>query len=268
MPWPGASSRWAAHCSECPVGLFAQGAAIRIVWSLPGAENHLRVREELGASAGEVQPQHHLVCLGLPAPLGEHLPPVPHVRGPDVSMGQSPRLNSSCLGSCCHSPEQGWEPRCHSRALCPVPVPGAQCPPAACLADTIPPCCHCRAVIYFNFQMVRGRQRLICLLREQIANVCEHCPCPSPLPHSLLQPQDCQSRLWPQQCHPSAAHCAVSGVAGGGRQGISHAEASVHFRAETQTFLSAGEAAWRAVGRGCQGTQSSAMCPLPVPRDA
>lgn len=62
--------------------------------------------------------------------------------------------------------------------------------------------CHCRAVIYLNIQVVRGRQKVICLLQEQIANVREHCPCPSPLLHSLLQPQHCQFRLWPQQhCH-------------------------------------------------------------------
>ncbi|XP_066188311.1 transmembrane channel-like protein 6 isoform X2 [Sylvia atricapilla] len=60
------------------------------------------------------------------------------------------------------------------------------------------------AVIYFNVQVVRGRQRVICLLREQIANVCEHCPCPSSLSRSLVQPQDCQFGLWPQQCHPIA----------------------------------------------------------------
>ncbi|XP_033374563.1 transmembrane channel-like protein 6 isoform X3 [Parus major] len=32
------------------------------------------------------------------------------------------------------------------------------------------PCCRCRAVIYFNLQVVRGRQTIICLLQEQIAN--------------------------------------------------------------------------------------------------
>lgn len=57
-------------------------------------------------------------------------------------------------------------------------------------------------MIYFNIQVVRGRQRVIRLLQEQIVNVREHCPCPSRLLHSLVQPQDCQFGLWPhQQCH-------------------------------------------------------------------
>lgn len=58
-------------------------------------------------------------------------------------------------------------------------------------------------MIYFNIQVVRGRQRVICLLQEQIANVRELCPSPSLLLHSLVQPQDCKFRLWPQQCRPS-----------------------------------------------------------------
>lgn len=35
--------------------------------------------------------------------------------------------------------------------------------------------CHCRAVIYFNIQVLRGQRQIICLLEEQIANVCELC---------------------------------------------------------------------------------------------
>lgn len=66
----------------------------------------------------------------------------------------------------------------HPRALCPIPVPGAVS--LSFLPDaTIPPCCHYRAVIYFNIQVVRGRQRVICLLQEQIANVSTALPIPA-----------------------------------------------------------------------------------------
>jgi len=33
--------------------------------------------------------------------------------------------------------------------------------------------CHCRAIIYLNIHVLRGQHRIIRLLEEQIANVCE-----------------------------------------------------------------------------------------------
>ncbi|XP_050175336.1 transmembrane channel-like protein 6 isoform X7 [Myiozetetes cayanensis] len=69
-------------CNHLPLLHHLVGTAIRNVRTLPGAGNRLQIREELGASAAEVQPQHHVVHLGPPAPGGEHLPPILHVCGP------------------------------------------------------------------------------------------------------------------------------------------------------------------------------------------
>lgn len=68
---------------------------------------------------------------------------------------------------------------------------------------TIPPCCHYRAVIYFNIQVVRGRQRVICLLQEQIANV-STAPAHPHCFTGCCSPRDCQCGLWPQQGRHSA----------------------------------------------------------------
>ena len=63
----------------------------------------------------------------------------------------------------------------------PVPWPGAGSAASPSFPPRLPPsrpACRCRAVIYFNIQVVRGQQRIIRLLKEQIANVRELCTLP------------------------------------------------------------------------------------------
>lgn len=57
----------------------------------------------------------------------------------------------------------------------PAPWPGARSAASPSFPPRLPPSCpcHCRAVIYFNIQVVRGQRRIIHLLKEQIANVRE-----------------------------------------------------------------------------------------------
>lgn len=58
----------------------------------------------------------------------------------------------------------------------PAPRPSARSAASSSFPPQLPPshpACHCRAVVYFNIQVVRGQRRIIRLLKEQIANVRE-----------------------------------------------------------------------------------------------
>lgn len=86
-------------------------------------------------------------------------------------------------GSPCHSPEQGLGAGVFLQS--PVPWRGARNAVSPGSLPQLPPsrpACRCRALIYFNIQVVRGQRRIICLLKEQIANVRELRALPQPVP--------------------------------------------------------------------------------------
>ena len=64
-------------------------------------------------------------------------------------------------------------PRTGSWVSLQSPAPQHCIPQLPAPAPPSRPACRCRAVIYFNIQVVRGQRRIIRLLKEQIANVRE-----------------------------------------------------------------------------------------------